>query len=123
MKNVICNPPLKKRRLLLKTLLVMNLTAFFLLAACLQVNANGYGQKITLSEKNVSLEKVFREIRKQSGYFFLYNNQQLEKVKKITIEVRDASIQEVLDHCFKEQPLTYTIIEKTIVVKPKEEVF
>ena len=123
MKNVLCNPPLKKRRLLLKTLLVMNLTAFFLLAACLQVNAKGYGQKITLSEKNVSLEKVFREIRKQSGYFFLYNNQQLEKVKKVTIEVKEASIQEVLDQCFKEQPLTYTIVEKTIVVKPKEEVF
>ena len=122
MKNVICNPPLKKRRLLLKTLLVMNLTAFFLLAACLQVNANGYGQKITISEKNVSLEKVFREIRKQSGYFFLYNNQQLEKVKKVSVEVTDASIEEVLDHCFKEQPLTYTIVEKTIVVKPKEEI-
>ena len=121
MKNVLSNPPLLKQRLFIKTLMIMKLTAIFLLAACLQVSASGYGQKISLSQKNVTLEKIFREIRKQSGYSFLYNNQQLEKVKKVTVEVKDASIEDVLDICFKEQTLTYTIVEKTIVVKPREE--
>jgi iron complex outermembrane recepter protein len=87
------------------------------------VNANGDTKKITLSQKNVSPEKIFREITRQSGYLFLYNNQQLEKVKNVTIDVRDVSIRQVLNLCLKEQPFTYTIIKKTIVIKPKEEKF
>ena len=100
----------------------MKLGIIFLFAASLHVSANGFGQKITISQKNVSLEKVFKEIRKQSDYFFIYNNQNVEKASKVNIDVKDATIQEVLDQCFKLQPLTYTIVEKTIIIKPKEEV-
>jgi hypothetical protein len=88
----------------------------------MQVNAKGYAQKITLSQKNVSLAKIFREIRNQSEYLFLYNDRQMGKVNKVTIKVKDASIEQVLEECFKDQPLTYTIVDKTIVVIPKEEV-
>src|SRR5690606_9833639 len=82
----------------------------------------GYAQKITLFQKNISLAKVFNEIRDQSGYLFLYNDKQLGNGKKVTIEAKDASIEEILKQSFKDQLLTYTIIEKTIVVMPKEEV-
>jgi hypothetical protein len=37
----------------------MKLTAIILLAAALQVSARGYTQTVTISLKNVSLEKVF----------------------------------------------------------------
>jgi TonB-linked SusC/RagA family outer membrane protein len=100
----------------------MKLTIVLLIAACMQVNAKGYAQKITLSQKNVSLAKIFREIRNQSEYLFLYNDRQMGKVNKVTIKVKDASIEQVLEECFKDQPLTYTIVDKTIVVIPKEEV-
>src|SRR6266550_6832959 len=59
---------------LTKTLLIMRLTAIFLLAACLQANAKSYGQTISLSETNTSLLKVFKQIRKQSGYEFWYED-------------------------------------------------
>src|SRR5450631_288683 len=121
MKNALRRPLLTNAGLHTKNLLLLSLTSFFMLAACLQVSAGGNEQKITLSEKNVPLEKVFREITKQSGYYFLYNNQQLQKVKKVSVEVKDASVREVLDECLKEQPITYTIIEQTIVIKPREE--
>ena len=122
MKNVLCNPLLTKQGLLSKTIKIMKLGIIFLFAAGLHVSAKGVAQKITISKKNVSLEKVFKEIRKQSDYFFIYNNQSVEKASKVNIDVKDATIQEVLDQCFKMQPLTYTIFEKTIIIKPKEEV-
>ena len=121
MKNVTCNPLLKKQGLLTKTIKIMKLVVIFLFAAALHVNANGFGQKITISKKNVSLEKVFKEIRKQSDYFFIYSNQNVEKATKVNIDVKDATIQEVLDLCLKQQPLTYTIVEKTVIIKPKQE--
>ena len=66
---------------LTKTLLIMRLTAIFLLAACLQANARSYGQRITLSETNTSLLKVFKEIKKQSGYEFWYEDKLMQKAK------------------------------------------
>ncbi len=54
-----------KGRVITKTLLVMKLTAFLLLAACVQVSAKGFGQTISLYEKNAPLEKVIQQIKKQ----------------------------------------------------------
>ncbi len=121
MKNVKCSFLLKKQWLQTKTIKIMKLVTIFLFATALQVSANGFAQKITISKKNVSLEKIFKEIRKQSDYFFIYSNQNVEKATKVNIDVKDASIQEVLDLCFKQQPLTYTIVEKTVIIKPKQE--
>jgi TonB-linked SusC/RagA family outer membrane protein len=107
--------------LLTKTLLVMKLTIFLLVAICLEVNAKGYSQeKITLNEKNASLEKVFGEIQKQSGYAIWCDKAILAKTTKVDIEVVNAPIAEVLDICLKNQMLTYKIIDKIIVVKEIE---
>lgn len=100
-----------------KTMMVMKLIAFLLLAASLHVSATGYSQTITLNVKNTSLEHVFQEIRQQSGYEFIYDSRILPKTRPVTMRVKDASLQEVLDFCFSNQPFTYEIVFKTIVVK------
>ena len=41
-----------------KMLRVMKLTTIILVVTCISVSANTYGQKVTLSEKNVPLEKI-----------------------------------------------------------------
>lgn len=97
----------------------MKNTAFLLLIGCLLVSAKGYAQRITLSEKNAPLEKVFNEITRQCGYEFLYKSAMLQSARPIDIVVKDAGIQEVLAICFRDQPFTYTIIENTVVVRPK----
>lgn len=103
-----------------KTLRVMKLIIFFMIAGCLQVSARGFGQKITLSEKNASLEKIFSEVEKQSGYLFWYEAGLIQTGNKINITIKDADIKEVLNLCFANQPLTYSILGKTVVVKKKE---
>src|SRR5258706_15617442 len=71
-----------------KLLIIMKITAIILLAACMQVSARGYSQ-ITLVEKNVPLQKVFKEIQQQSGYDFLYSLELLEQSGKVSIEVHN----------------------------------
>ena len=104
-----------------KLLLIMKLSIIFILAGCLTVNAKGYSQNISISLENATIQKAFQAIRNQSDYQFLYTNKVLSKSRRINISIKDGSIQEVLDACFKDQPLTYTIIEKTVVVKLKKE--
>jgi TonB-linked SusC/RagA family outer membrane protein len=85
----------------------------------LQAYSNSYSQnKITLSEENASLEKIFQSIKQQSGYTFFYKDTWMAAARKVNIHVKEASINEVLNRCFENQPFTYSIIGKTVVIKP-----
>lgn len=106
-------------RLSAKTLLIMKLTVLLMTMALLQVHAAGFSQTVTLSQRNTSLDKVFREIKKQTGYTFLYTDEQLFHGKEVTVQLKDASLQQALEACFRNQPLTYTINDKIIIVKRK----
>lgn len=104
---------------LTKILRIMKLTAIILLAFSLQVSARIDAQNVSLSERNISLQQVFKSIKRQTGYDFWYENNLLEKGQKITIFVSNKPLPEVLDLCFKDQPFTWSIVGKIIVVKEK----
>lgn len=110
-----------KKRTLTQSFIIMKLILLLTTAACLQASAIGYSQTISLSFKNTSLEKVFIEIEKQSGYSFVYTREELGKTIPVTIEVKDATLNEVLELCFRKQPITYNITDKYIIVKEREE--
>jgi len=116
-----CRPACTQPKRLAKTLRIMKLTALLLLTASLQISAKVNSQKINLSEKNVRLEKVFKEIKKQVGYDFWYEDKLLDQTGKIDITVKDVSIEEALKICFKDQPLTWSVVGKIIVIKSKPE--
>lgn len=86
---------------------------------CVHAGARSFAQKITLSEKNASLEKIFREVKAQTGYTFVYTDLMLSKAKKVSVEVSNATLDETLELCFKDQPLTYSIVNTMVVVKEK----
>ena len=99
--------------------MIMKLTAILMLAFCINVHAKGYSQSVSLNEVNAPLDKVFKEIKKQSGYTFVYTRALLKKSNPVTVTVSNASIEQALDACFAQQPLSYTIFNKMIVVKEK----
>lgn len=110
-----------KQKLHPKSLLVMKLTSILLIVFCFCAKANGFSQKISLSEKEVAIEKIFKKITKQSGYTFVYAESVLQKTKKVSIVVRNASVEEALKLCFSDQPITYSIIDKIVVIKEIEQ--
>lgn len=97
----------------------MKLLILITFAFCLQVSAAGYGQTVTLSAKNMPLEKVFKEIKKQTGYSFVYTRAQLTNTQLVTFNVVNAILKEVLAICFRNQPLTFVIEENYVVVQTK----
>ncbi|OFY38447.1 MAG: hypothetical protein A2X18_02935 [Bacteroidetes bacterium GWF2_40_14] len=97
----------------------MKLTAFILLATCLQLSAIGSAQTVSLSMKNATIQKVFKEINKQTGYQFFYKDAVANLAGNISIEVKDTPLEKALDMCFSNMPVTFSIVEKTIIVKSK----
>src|SRR5215204_1628043 len=121
MQFIACCVPLwLQRRGMIKMFMIMKLATIFMLAICLNASANGYSQNVSLNETNSPLDKVFREIKKQSDYTFVYTKALLKKANTVTININNASIEQALDACFQNQPLTYTIFNKMIVIKEKE---
>jgi TonB-linked SusC/RagA family outer membrane protein len=105
--------------LLQKTLRIMKITFVLVFAALMQVYAISKAQNVTLSENNVSLDKVFKDIKQQTGINFLYNPEMLSLAKPVTIVVKNKPLSEVLDACFLDQPVTYTLYQNDIIVKAK----
>jgi TonB-linked SusC/RagA family outer membrane protein len=103
-----------------KLLLVMKLTTLLILIGFLQVNAAVYGQRINLNANNISMETLFKQLEKQSGYSFFYKASTLKNLPKIDVEINDASIDEVLQKCFKNKPLDYLVVDKSVVIRRKD---
>jgi len=97
----------------------MRLTSVILIAAIMQLSAASLAQKVTLSEKKASLKSIFREIRKQTNYNFICTDELFQAAKPVNIRVKGAELNEVLKQLFNDQPLSYSIEEKTVVVKEK----
>ena len=114
-KSWFSRPGFSNPQLVLK----MKLLTFLFFAGCLQLSANGFTQSITICGKNLPLQKVFRELEKQSGYQFFYNEKLIRQAERVSLDMKGAALESVLEECFKNQPFSYAIVEKTIVLKRK----
>jgi TonB-linked SusC/RagA family outer membrane protein len=101
--------------------LKMKLTIFLLMVAFLQIRAEGFAQKVSVTAKNAPLSEVLTQIRKQIDFDFMYNNATIKDAKPITIKADNEDLRTVLDACFKDQPFEYTVKKKVIVIKMKAE--
>lgn len=106
-----------------KLLLIMRLTTIILITAILQVSASSFAQKITLSETNIPLAKVLSKIRLQSGYDFLFTETILKDARTVSIQVRNEDLNVVLKRIFENQPLQYSIEDKSVVISKKVPTF
>ncbi|HJT75397.1 MAG TPA: SusC/RagA family TonB-linked outer membrane protein, partial [Chitinophaga sp.] len=94
-------------------------TIVLLTIAYLHAGAKVSAQGITLNEKNVPVEKVFREITRQTGLAFFYVEGLLANASKVTVVINNATLDQALTLCFSQLPFTWSVVDKTIVVKEK----
>lgn len=93
----------RKQRLLYRSgfrnfLQMMKLTAVFMMAAFLQVQASvAFSQKkLNVVVKDAPLKEVFQLIMKQSDYRLFYNDNMLPAGSTVTVKAKGASLEEVL---------------------------
>jgi len=108
-----------KQLLSRQTWLAMKLTFFLIFAILLKVSANGFSQNITFSGKEVSLKKIFSVIKNQAGYVFFYDASLLKQAKPVTLDIANSPVEKVLNEVFKDQPLTWSMQNKTITIVKK----
>ncbi|SKB84474.1 TonB-linked outer membrane protein, SusC/RagA family [Sphingobacterium nematocida] len=97
----------------------MKLTTLLLTVFLAQVSASSYAQRITLQHQSLSLKKAFTEIRKQTGHIVLYETDLLQKTKPMTVNIKNASLDEALHRLLGPQGLDFEIEDKSIVIRMK----
>lgn len=117
---------MKKNRLLykgklpaayLKVWMIMKLTVLLIFLGVCQATANVNGQeKVTLNASNTAINKVLNSIEKQGYYRFVYNSNLKEIKKKISIDVKEAAITDVLSNLLSGTGLLYSLLEDNLIV-------
>lgn len=108
------------RRELRKVFLYMKLTALFLFVCCMHVSADVHSQKISIILSKVNLERAFSIIEKQTTYRFVYNDDYIPFNKKVSVDAKDATIQQLLDNLLMNTSLGFRMMsDKLIVIAPK----
>ncbi|HYH55311.1 MAG TPA: STN domain-containing protein, partial [Anseongella sp.] len=91
----------------------MKLSMFLAIITLTQVNAAVYSQEITLNEEGAQLRTVLEQIKRQSGYNLFYDAADIRQAERISIHVKNVSVEEALRQCFEGRNLSFRIIEKT----------
>ncbi len=101
----------------------MRLSVFFFFLSIIQVlAANGYSQqkRITLKFDKARMENVLNEIEQQSEFYFLYNQDLVNTDKTISLNLKDAKIEDVLNILFNGTGIQYSISDRQIVLTSSE---
>lgn len=95
-----------------------------MIIGCLQLHASVYSQNINMTERNVSLESVISGIEQQSGYNFFSRIELIRAMPKVSVNFKNATLTEALEQLFGKLPLTYSIIDKNVVInlKPRTDI-
>jgi TonB-linked SusC/RagA family outer membrane protein len=88
---------------------------YILVLACFSP-LQSWAQTVTLKLKNQPIKKAFEEVTKQTGYYFFYDETLLTKAKPVTADYKNAALKSVLDAVFANQPFTYAIESKMIII-------
>jgi len=95
----------------------MKKKVFFPLMVAGLVCTGACAQKVTISGKGLSLEKVLEMIKAQTGYDFVYNQEDIDQAKKVDLQVKNVPVEEVLDQCLRPQGFTYEIRNRVIGIR------
>ncbi len=109
-----------------KVFLIMRMVLFISLVCVMQTFAlNSYTQnvRISLSAKEMKLEDILLQIENQSKYRFAYNKNEIDVSKKYSIDFKNIEIEKLLNELFSGEDISYTFIERQIVLSPSSDYF
>jgi len=102
---------------------VMKITTVILFLALMQVSAAGIAQRLTLPKEQISLKQLFNEVNKQTDYTVVWSATQVNGEQKVSVDFKNTPLLEVLDQTLQNTNLSYSIENKTVVIKQKETSF
>lgn len=101
----------------------MRLALFFFVLGMLSTSAKSWSQQmgLELNYRNVSIKQILLDIEDKSNYDFVYSNDDFDVARKVSIELRNASIGQVLDILLDKTGMGYRFRDHVVIISPKED--
>lgn len=80
-------------------------------------NIQIFAQTVSISFENASLEKVLKELEKQTPNRFVYTRAMMDESKPVTVHLNKVALDSALQKCFVNQPLAYAKDQHFIVLR------
>lgn len=75
---------------------------------------------VSVESQNVTVGEVLKDIEKQSDFDFFYNNNQIDLNRRVSVSSRNSDIFNVLDQMFAGTNVSYSVLDKSIILSTKE---
>lgn len=97
---------------------MMKVTTFFLFLGLYSAHASVYSQEVFMDVtlKNGEFSELVEQVKKQSDFTFFYREEAAREMKDISVNLKGASIEAILNEVLKGSGLTYRIKDKTIIL-------
>lgn len=101
-----------------KTVRVMKATSLFLLLGIYGASASTYAQtaRLNVEAQGEQISEVLKDIEEQSEYTFVYDVNELDLNRRVSISAQDASVNEVLDKLFSGAKIKYVVTDRHIAL-------
>lgn len=99
----------------IRTLLLMCSVAI----CSVNLSAQTTGKAISITVKNATLEDFVKAVEAVSGFSFVYG-EKVKLTKTITLDLKNKSLDDILKQAFADQPVSYQITERHILLKRSE---
>lgn len=103
---------------------IMKLTIVLLIGFMMTVSAaNTYSQKtrLDINLSNTTIRGLFDFIEQNSEYVFLYRTEDINISRRVDVELKDATINVILDQALKDEKVTYDVYERQVVIRKSGE--
>lgn len=92
--------------------------AMLIASAALCLNLSVFSQNITLKTGNVTVKEAMEQLKKSSGYSFVFSSVDVDTQKRVSVSVQNASIEEAVKQILKGQnELSYEIKGRKVVIQ------
>ena len=82
-------------------------------------NEGNAQKKVSFQLENVTIKQVFKEIKNQTNFKFLYRNSIVNTRNKVSIRANNETTEVILNRLFKNTAISFEIIDKQIVLTKK----
>ncbi|WP_176146086.1 TonB-dependent receptor [Parapedobacter luteus] len=86
------------------------------LVVSMHMSVFAIGQHVTLNQRNASLATVLKEIKRQTGYHFLYDAEAVLEAPPISLTLKNVPVEEALKQCLEGLSLKFVINQKNIII-------
>lgn len=87
----------------------------------LNVYGSASSQNVNLQFENAGLRQIFKSLKQQTGFLFMFNEEELDETVRLTLNESGIDLKIALDKILKDLPYTYAVSDGFVVIKPTVE--